>query len=106
MLPLREICSNVRNVFLFRYGAEGDDSRGILPDTALKYTLELLDFVKGKESWAMNIDERILFMQKKKIQGNEYLKHQRIERALDRYKEASLIFRYTKHLSQEQARQS
>jgi len=89
-------------MFFGSYGEKGDNSRGIIPDVALKYTLELLDFKKGKESWAMTIDERILFMEQKKLQGNEYLKLQRIDRALARYKEAFLVFRYLKHLTQEQ----
>ena len=85
-----------------RYGDQGDELRGIPPDTALKYTLELLDYTKGKESWAMSVDERIELMAKKKAQGNEYLKRQRLDKALVRYKEAFLIFRYMQQLTEQQ----
>jgi len=56
----------------YGYGEQGNEKKAVPPNTDLVYTVELIDFEKGKESWEMNQDEKLASGTKTKNQGNTF----------------------------------
>jgi FK506-binding protein 4/5 len=50
----------------YAYGSEGNSELKIPPNETVQYELELIDYVKEKESWEMNFEEKYEVATKKK----------------------------------------
>eukprot|EP00026_Physarum_polycephalum_P009127 Phypoly_transcript_09239.p1 GENE.Phypoly_transcript_09239~~Phypoly_transcript_09239.p1 ORF type:complete len:413 (+),score=126.11 Phypoly_transcript_09239:104-1342(+) len=72
----------------YAFGAQGDSARGIPPNATVVYEIELIDFVKEKESWDMSPEEKMTAAQKRKDDGNELFKASKFKRAIKKYKKA------------------
>lgn len=70
----------------YAYGSSGNPTLNIPPNARLSYTIELVDFTKRKEPWAMSSPERIEQSTLAKNQGNEFLAQGRTSMAIKRYK--------------------
>ncbi|KAI0980484.1 hypothetical protein GJ496_002389 [Pomphorhynchus laevis] len=55
----------------------------------LLYTLTLDSFVKAKQSWQMNDEEKIECAKLQKEKGNKYFKQSKFQQAIERYKRAA-----------------
>jgi len=72
----------------YAFGAQGDAARKIPPNATVVYEIELIDFVKEKESWDMTPEEKMAAAQKRKDDGNELFKVSKFKRAVKKYKKA------------------
>ncbi|XP_004510236.1 peptidyl-prolyl cis-trans isomerase FKBP62-like [Cicer arietinum] len=72
------------------------------PNSTLYYELELVSFVKDKESWDMNTEEKIEAAGKKKEEGNALFKTGKYARASKRYEKAVKYIEYDTSFSEEQ----
>jgi len=72
----------------YAFGEKGDTQRGVPPNATVRYVVELVDFVKEKESWDMSPEEKVAAAQKRKDDGNELFKVGRYKRAIKKYKKA------------------
>jgi len=72
----------------YAYGEKGDPSKGVPPNAAVQYEVELVDFVKEKESWDMTPEEKWTAAQKRKNDGNDLFKESKYKRAIKKYKKA------------------
>lgn len=72
----------------YAFGAQGDSARGIPPNATVVYEIELIDFVKEKESWDMSPEEKMAAAGKRKDDGNELFKASKFKRAIKKYKKA------------------
>ncbi|XP_061363757.1 peptidyl-prolyl cis-trans isomerase FKBP62-like isoform X2 [Gastrolobium bilobum] len=78
----------------------------IPPNTTVYYEVELLSFVKEKESWDLNTQEKIEAAGKKKEEGNALFKAGKYERASNRYEKAIRFIEYDSSLSDEEKQQT
>ncbi|XP_073058184.1 peptidyl-prolyl cis-trans isomerase FKBP62-like isoform X2 [Primulina eburnea] len=76
------------------------------PNSTLYYDLELVSFVKEKESWDMKTEEKIEAAGKKKEEGNALFKAGKYERASKRYEKAAKYIEYDTSFSEEEKKQS
>lgn len=58
----------------YAFGAQGDAAKNIPPNATVVYEVELVEFVKEKESWDMSPEEKVASAQKRKDEGNELYK--------------------------------
>ena len=58
----------------YAFGAPGDATRGVPANATVVYEIEMVDFVKEKESWDMTPEEKMTAAQKRKDDGNECFK--------------------------------
>eukprot|EP00747_Dinoflagellata_sp_TGD_P219735 gnl/TRDRNA2_/TRDRNA2_91801_c0_seq1.p1 gnl/TRDRNA2_/TRDRNA2_91801_c0~~gnl/TRDRNA2_/TRDRNA2_91801_c0_seq1.p1 ORF type:complete len:632 (-),score=148.24 gnl/TRDRNA2_/TRDRNA2_91801_c0_seq1:193-2088(-) len=65
------------------------------------FKLELMDFVKCKEQWHMNEDEKLIFGAERKEVGTNLFKRGRIGMALERYKKVAGLFNYVENMPEE-----
>lgn len=70
------------------YGSAGNSTLGVPPNAALRADVELVDFVKEKESWELKGDEQLAASDKYRDLGNTYFKAGDYARALRRYNSA------------------
>jgi FKBP-type peptidyl-prolyl cis-trans isomerase len=66
--------SRLRVMASLAYGKEGCPEHCIPPNTYVDYEITLKDFVKGKEFWDLDTQEKIEFSMLAKVKGNEYFK--------------------------------
>lgn len=79
----------------------------VVPANAIVYyEIELLSFVKEKESWDMNTQEKIEAAGKKKEEGNVLFKAGKYERASKRYEKAVRFIEYDSSFSDEEKQQA
>ncbi|KAE9603026.1 hypothetical protein Lal_00012788 [Lupinus albus] len=76
------------------------------PNSTLYYEVELLSFVKEKESWDLNTQEKIEAAGKKKEEGNVLFKAGKYERASKRYEKAIKFIEYDSSFSDEEKQKS
>ncbi|KAJ3681216.1 hypothetical protein LUZ60_015705 [Juncus effusus] len=76
------------------------------PDSTVIYEVELVSFVKDKESWDLNNAEKIEAAGKKKEDGNALFKSGKYERASKRYEKAAKFIEYESSFSDEEKKQS
>ncbi|KAH6772966.1 rotamase FKBP 1 [Perilla frutescens var. frutescens] len=76
------------------------------PNSTLYYEVELVSFVKDKESWDMNTAEKIEAAGKKKEEGNALFKAGKYARASKRYEKAAKLIEYDTSFSEEEKKQS
>ncbi|KAJ1407321.1 Tetratricopeptide-like helical domain superfamily [Sesbania bispinosa] len=76
------------------------------PNSTVYYEVELLSFVKEKESWDLNTQEKIEAAGKKKEEGNALFKAGKYERASKRYEKAIRFIEYDSSFSDEEKQQT
>ncbi|CAN1302161.1 Peptidyl-prolyl cis-trans isomerase FKBP62 [Linum perenne] len=76
------------------------------PNSTIHYEVELVSFVKDKESWDMNTEEKIEAAGKKKEEGNALFKAGKYVRASKRYEKAVKYIEYDTSFSDEEKKQS
>ncbi|XP_021907399.1 peptidyl-prolyl cis-trans isomerase FKBP62-like [Carica papaya] len=76
------------------------------PNSTINYEVELVSFVKDKESWDMNTQEKIEAVGKKKEEGNVLFKAGKYARASKRYEKAVKYIEYDTSFGEEEKKQS
>lgn len=92
----------------YAFGATGSQQElaTIPPNSTVYYEVELISFVKEKESWEMNTPEKIEAAGKKKEEGNALFKAGKYERASKRYEKAVKYIEYDSSFSEEEKQQT
>lgn len=75
-------------------------------NSTVHYEVELVSFVKDKESWDMNTQEKIETAGKKKEEGNVLFKAGKYERASKRYEKAVRLIEYDSTFGDEEKQQA
>ncbi|KAF3456703.1 hypothetical protein FNV43_RR01357 [Rhamnella rubrinervis] len=89
------------------YAFESPQELAIVPaNSTVYYEVELLSFVKEKESWDMNTQEKIEAARKKKEEGNALFKAGKYLRASKRYEKAVKFIEYDSSFSDEEKQQA
>jgi len=86
----------------YGYGREGSPELKVPRLAHLQYEILLVSFEKGKETYEMSTEEKLVFAQAKKKQGNEFFKLGQVDRAAKKYTAIVNTFRYEKQFSDEQ----
>ncbi|XP_009610546.1 peptidyl-prolyl cis-trans isomerase FKBP62-like [Nicotiana tomentosiformis] len=87
--------------------SESKQDLGVVPpNSTVYYEVELVSFVKEKESWDMNTPEKIEAAGKKKEEGNALFKAGKYARASKRYEKAAKFIEYDTNFSEEEKKQS
>ncbi|KAI3968091.1 hypothetical protein MKX01_015611 [Papaver californicum] len=76
------------------------------PGSTVYYEVELVSFVKDKESWDMDNGEKIVAAGKKKEEGNALFKAGKYARASKRYEKAAKFIEYDSPFSEEEKKQA
>ncbi|XWS36603.1 hypothetical protein CRYUN_Cryun20dG0098900 [Craigia yunnanensis] len=76
------------------------------PNSTVYYEVELVSFVKEKESWDMNTQEKIEAAGKKKEEGNVLFKAGKYVRASKRYEKAVKYIEYDSSFGEEEKKQA
>ncbi|KAJ1269275.1 hypothetical protein BS78_07G198800 [Paspalum vaginatum] len=76
------------------------------PNSTVVYEVELVSFVKDKESWDLNNEEKIQVAGKKKEEGNALFKLGKYARASKRYEKAAKYIEYDTSFSEDEKKQS
>ncbi|KAJ9697418.1 hypothetical protein PVL29_009300 [Vitis rotundifolia] len=76
------------------------------PNSTVYYEVELESFVKDKESWDMNTEEKIEAAGKKKEEGNVLFKAGKYARASKRYEKAAKYIEYDSSFGEEEKKQA
>jgi len=76
------------------------------PNSTVVYEVELVSFVKDKESWDLNNEEKIEAAGKKKEEGNALFKLGKYARASKRYEKAAKYIEYESSFSEDEKKQS
>ncbi|XP_028790519.1 peptidyl-prolyl cis-trans isomerase FKBP62 isoform X1 [Neltuma alba] len=76
------------------------------PNSTVYYEVELVSFVKEKESWDMNTQEKIEGAVKKKEEGNVLFKSGKYAKAAKRYEKAAKYIEYDSSFSEEEKKQA
>ncbi|ONK56658.1 uncharacterized protein A4U43_C10F11310 [Asparagus officinalis] len=76
------------------------------PNSTVIYEVELISFVKEKESWDMNTAEKLEGAGKKKEEGNTLFKLGKYARAFKRYEKGAKLIEYDSSFSEEEKKQS
>ncbi|XP_027921388.1 70 kDa peptidyl-prolyl isomerase-like [Vigna unguiculata] len=92
----------------YAFGPSGSpqDYATVPPNSTVYYEVELLSFVKEKESWDLSTPEKIEAAGKKKEEGNALFKVGKYERASKRYEKAMKFIEYDSSFSDEEKQQS
>lgn len=69
----------------YAFGSAGNDKFGIPGGATVEYEVELVTFVKVKQAWEMDPDEKIEQAKLLKEEGNKYLKDGKLSLALKKY---------------------
>ncbi|KAB2092286.1 hypothetical protein ES319_A02G019300v1 [Gossypium barbadense] len=88
-------------------GLEKTQELAVIPaNSTVYYEVELVSFVKEKESWEMNAPEKIEASGKKKEEGNVLFRAGNIERASKRYEKAVRYIEHDYSFNHEEQQQS
>ncbi|KAK8936748.1 70 kDa peptidyl-prolyl isomerase [Platanthera zijinensis] len=90
----------------FGFSESKQDLAVVPPNSTVVYEVELVSFVKDKESWDMNTAEKIEAAAKKKEEGNALFKLGKYQRASKRYEKAAKLIEYDSSFSDEEKKQS
>ncbi|XP_010247135.1 PREDICTED: peptidyl-prolyl cis-trans isomerase FKBP62-like isoform X2 [Nelumbo nucifera] len=92
------------------YGFGSSESKQQLavvpPNSTLIYEVEMVSFVKEKESWDMNTEEKIEAAGNKKEEGNVLFKAGKYARASKRYEKAAKFIEYDSTFGEEEKKQA
>ncbi|XP_045821284.1 70 kDa peptidyl-prolyl isomerase-like [Trifolium pratense] len=80
--------------YAFGQSASPHELATVPPNSTVYYEVELISFVKEKESWDLNTEEKIEAAGKKKEEGNALFKAGKHERASKRYEKAIKYIEY------------
>lgn len=69
----------------YAFGSAGNESFGIPGGATVEYEVELLTFIKTKQAWEMDPDEKIAQAKLLKEEGNKYMKDGKYNLALKKY---------------------
>ncbi|XWS09254.1 hypothetical protein CRYUN_Cryun40dG0070200 [Craigia yunnanensis] len=87
--------------------SESQQELAVVPaNSTVYYEVEMVSFVKEKESWEMNTQEKIEAAGKKKEEGNALFKAGKYERASKRYEKAVKFIEYDSSFSDEEKQQT
>lgn len=92
--------------YAFGPSASPQELATVPPNSTVYYAVELVSFVKEKESWDMSAQEKIEAAGKKKEEGNALFKAGKHERASKRYEKALKIIEYDSTFSDEEKQQT
>uniref|UniRef100_A0A023GNK5 peptidylprolyl isomerase n=1 Tax=Amblyomma triste TaxID=251400 RepID=A0A023GNK5_AMBTT len=84
------------------FGAAGNAQFGIPPDATIEYEVTLKSFENIKESWEMETDEKIEQAEISKAKGTEFLKAEKYQSALGKYRRAVGLLEHEENLEGEQ----
>ena len=87
----------------YAYGATGNERYGIGPNSDLEYEVELVDFTKAKEPWAMTSSERLENSARVKDEGNRFFAEGRVSMAVRRYKRSLELVAHANFNDEEKA---
>ncbi|XP_044961949.1 70 kDa peptidyl-prolyl isomerase isoform X1 [Hordeum vulgare subsp. vulgare] len=91
----------------YAYGSTESKQDAIVPpNSTVIYEVELVSFVKDKESWDMDNSEKIEAAGTKKEEGNALFKLGKYARASKRYEKAAKIIEYDTSFSEDEKKQS
>ncbi|KAK8588461.1 hypothetical protein V6N13_087384 [Hibiscus sabdariffa] len=76
------------------------------PNSTVYYEVEMVSFIKDKESWDMNTPEKIEAAGRKKEEGNVFFKAGKYVKASKRYEKAVKYIDYDTSFSEEEKKQS
>merc|ERR1711907_542502 len=78
------------------FGAEGKAFEAVTvpPNARVTYEVEVMDFVKAKETWDMSKDEKVKEADVKREGGNKLFKDKKYVRAVKRYEKALSFLSY------------
>ncbi|GJN04060.1 hypothetical protein PR202_ga21570 [Eleusine coracana subsp. coracana] len=86
---------------------ESKQDLAVVPsNSTVVYEVELVSFVKDKESWDLNNEEKIEAAGKKKEEGNALFKLGKYARASKRYEKAAKFIEYDTSFSEDEKKQS
>lgn len=85
------------------FGAEGKAFEAVTvpPNARVTYEVEVMDFVKAKETWDMSKDEKVKEADVKREGGNKLFKDKKYVRAVKRYEKALSFLSYTDDFADE-----
>ncbi|KAH6809047.1 FKBP-type peptidyl-prolyl cis-trans isomerase family protein [Perilla frutescens var. frutescens] len=87
--------------------SDSSQELAVIPgNSAVYYEVELVSFVKEKESWDMSTEEKITAAGKKKEEGNIWFRAGKYERASKRYVKAVGFIEYDSSFSEEEKEQA
>ncbi|KAL6293588.1 hypothetical protein ACE6H2_001730 [Prunus campanulata] len=92
--------------YAFGSSESAQDLAVVPANSTVYYEVELLSFVKERESWDLNTQEKIEAAGKKKEEGNVLFKAGKYERASKRYEKAVKFIEYDSAFSDEEKQQS
>ncbi|KAM3189832.1 hypothetical protein ACQJBY_068222 [Aegilops geniculata] len=91
----------------YAYGStESKQDAVVPPNSTVIYEVELVSFVKDKESWDLNNSEKIEAAGTKKEEGNALFKSGKYARASKRYEKAAKFIDYDTSFSEDEKKQS
>ncbi|XP_057795094.1 peptidyl-prolyl cis-trans isomerase FKBP62-like [Salvia miltiorrhiza] len=92
----------------YAFGQSGSTQElAVVPgNSTVHYEVEMVSFVKEKESWDMNTEEKIAASGKKKEEGNIWFRAGKYERASQRYGKAVGFIEYDSSFSEEEKEQA
>ncbi|XP_031478043.1 peptidyl-prolyl cis-trans isomerase FKBP62-like [Nymphaea colorata] len=91
----------------YAFGSESKEELATVPaNSTVYYEVELVSFVKEKESWDMNTQEKIEAAGQKKEEGNALFKQGKYLRASKKYEKAHKYIEYDTSFSEEEKKQS
>jgi len=80
----------------YAYGSNGNSALDVPSDQDLEAEIELVDFKNGRDTWEMDIKEKVSWALKLKDLGNTHYKRGSLDRAASKYSEALGLFRHEK----------
>ncbi|KAL6506524.1 Peptidyl-prolyl cis-trans isomerase fkbp62 [Orobanche gracilis] len=87
--------------------SESKQELAVVPaNSTVYYEIELISFVKEKESWDMNTEEKIEAAGKKKEEGNALFKAGKYVKATKRYEKAAKYIEHDTSFSEDEKKQS
>ncbi|KAL8225033.1 hypothetical protein R6Q57_017590 [Mikania cordata] len=93
----------------YAFGSTGSEQElaVVPPNATVTYEIELVSFVKEKESWDMNTtQEKIEAAGKKKEEGNAFFKAGKYKKAVKRYEKAAKYIEYDTNFEEEEKKQA
>ncbi|KAG5155042.1 hypothetical protein JHK82_013011 [Glycine max] len=96
----------IQSEYAFGPSGSSQELANVPPNSTVYYEVELLSFVKEKESWDLNTQEKIEAAGKKKEEGNAFFKVGKYERASKRYEKAIKFVEYDSSFSDEEKQQT
>ncbi|KAK4404124.1 Peptidyl-prolyl cis-trans isomerase FKBP65 [Sesamum angolense] len=83
--------------------SESPQELAVVPgNSAVYYEIEMVSFLKEKESWEMNTEEKIAAAGKKKEEGNVWFKAGKYKRASKRYEKAVRFIEFDSNFNEEE----